>query len=251
VSLDNKLTFAVNQPYPTVTQAVDLDPFGYWPTITISYRIVAWQTADETDPNFAGIEDAANIYCDNISVSAGNNIVIYYTAPTRTYDHLAFYYQVASTFNVENPCTKCTMVAYSTYISVVDNDNSASITFGGRTAVINPATLSATVIRQTVKRGWNGLLISTASALSTLVDSLEVSGIMTSITTTQYAYILKWIRDSIPVTMTDSIVGSNQPFIDIYEGYLTNTTYICSPDKNPEGEDTFTLTFMVDGETIL
>lgn len=249
------ITLTVNQPYGSPTEAPTTPVGGGWTAGTISIKVVAWQTAAETDVDMAGFQHGTEAFFNGIVVANNDKVVISnWTPPTRPYDHLSFYYQVAGTFNVANSCTKCTMtiteVSETNYTLTITNDNNTdTITFGAATSVeLNPVVLLKPTIRESVTRGWNGLLVRKNNPLNTISDVLEITCPMSGTTAAEYDDILKWIRYSVPVILTDSAVGAYNPYVDIYTGMITNTTYIKSPGKN--NEEDFTLTYMVESEIV-
>jgi hypothetical protein len=250
--MSSLITFAVNQPYGAPT-GVTTPGGGSWTGETISCRVVAWQTAAETDVDMAGFDRATVALFNGIVVTAGDSVVIVFTPPTEQYDHLAFYYQVAATWNPANAARKCSMdieqTSETSYkLTIDDDDNTATITFGAVTsATISPVQVLKPQTDKKVRRGWNGKLIVKSSAITKLVDTLTIISPMGSCTSANYDKILRWIKYGIPVSLTDSADGGYSPYISVYQGKIDDTDYLKSPGKNDAFE--FTLSYMVESES--
>ena len=249
----NELTFTVNHTAPNAFGSIALASGGSWATKTISFRIVAWATAAETDADNAGIRRSVVTAWNNVSVSAGQKLTINFTLGENV-NHYAFYYQEAATFNPALVAKKCT--ATFTYPSaslgtcvVLDDDDTATFTFGAEaTSVeVDPVIQLAPTVREMVVRGYNGKLVKKSYAQNTMVDSLDVVLSMhSSVTPTDNKLLLKWVKNSTPLLLSESLTGT-AVFITSYTGRLVNTDYIHSKHKN--ANETLTYVFAVETET--
>jgi hypothetical protein len=219
----------------------------------ISCRLVAWYTPLETDEDNAGVDRTTIAAWNDFATASNDKITFAGTLPAAQWDHLAFYYQEATTWNSANACTKCTATFQQTSITevnvtVLDDDDTATITFGATPksfAIDNIAEITPAVRKNTL-RAYDGTLIKKDYVSDLLYESLTLTLTMGSLTAANVKHLLDWIKDSVRVSMVESLSGS-EVYIDTYVGKFTETDYLHTRYKRTGYE--FTVVFEIETET--
>jgi hypothetical protein len=251
------LTLTVNNEYPINQSPVNSAGGGNWGAKTISIRVVAWYTLLETNVDNAGINRDTVGQWENKSVGSNEQLYFTFVPVSRPVNHYSFYYQEAATWDSDNPCKKCTATFSQTGTSqilctVVNDDDTATITFGDATTIsITNLEDIVPTIRQVVTRAYDGTLVPVSYAtVGQLVSQLDITASVSGkwCTGSEYKTILRWIKYATQIKITESLTGDDC-FLDEYTGIFINTNYL--PSRYKAHQDQVTLTYLVETESEL
>jgi hypothetical protein len=250
---DSTLTATVYNLYPTYSSAVTSPAGGSWGAKTISVRLVAWYTLDETDVDSAGINRNSVASWNNITVSASDYVTFTAILPLQHYNHLAFYYQVGASWDSANAATKCTATIQQTSstsvtVTVLNDDDTATVTFGAtaNSISINMIEHIQPIFRENTVRAFDGSLVKKSYVTEQAIDSLDLTLTMASLSASEIKTLSNWIKDSTKLKMSEDLSGDDI-YIKDYYGKFVSCDYLHTKYKRTGY--TFNVTFAVDAET--
>lgn len=255
MSSGRELTLTVDNAGLTGNGTPTIGPGGTWADkADLSYRLIAWDGPGETNPDKAGGGGGIVVQWEGKSINANDKIVGLADIPSDAFDHIAFYYQEAASWNGDNVATKCTVQILgidedTIQFTVLDDDDTATITFGDTpdSLVVNPIVDIQPVNRENSGVGADGESFAQSHANDQLLEAITyVFSRYNSFSAADYKKLLKWQKDSVHLKIEESLTGTNVFLSKIFGRPLDNN-YLLSKFKTRGPE--FFISFLVDGET--
>ena len=252
----DNLTFTVNRKGATDGGAAV--PSGT--DTALSFLVVAWYTAAETDNDNAGWVLTIPANWKNKSTDLTGTVAIPVVKPVRNgvvqyVDHYTVYYQKAADFTLGSAAFKADTVtesaetATTVTLTIDDLDDTAGGTFAA--AMTTFTTLDGMMRdfkgepRQNVTKGAAGSVQPKSWAQDVTWEVLNMVFGMTTTTGANFRKILKWMRGAVPITITDN---SSNKYITSYDGCFMGANYPANDGMNPNIETP--LQFWVEAETL-
>lgn len=220
---DAKLTVA--NEAPTSNGAVTTPTGGSWSVGTYSFKVMAKYSDNNHIDNY-GVTRGTVAAWNNISVAAGDSVVIPITLDTARQHDIVVVYQAGASFNdgaaavvINSSEVAVTQTAYDEYTITIDSGSvSDNLTVGAsaNTVEFSPPTTFKATYRQPSQRAIDGTIIKQDYIDSRILDTLVIDANPYLSVGTSLPTLQRWFRDQVYLKIEDTNSDTTSYFSAAY-----------------------------------